>query len=199
MMVCIFCKKGLFMKANPRIAWRIAYHQVFSTEEVEEIRLLQGKYWDKGTVEGEKIEEDMRMVSVQPYLGDMNQAWVQKLYDCVQAANTAIWNFDIAGFHQKEPLQFLQYTQHGHYEWHIDHDSQSPTRKLTFILQLSSWKDYRGGGLQFFPKITHVSEATLGKVGTLIVFPVYVPHQVQPMVFGVREALVGWIHGPSFR
>ena len=187
------------MKTNPRIAWRIAYHHVFSTEEVDEIRQLQHNSWDQGTVEDEQVKEGIRMVSVQPYLGDMNRAWVKKLYDCVKAANTAIWNFDIVGFHQKEPLQFLRYTEHGHYEWHIDHDSQSATRKLTFILQLSSWEEYQGGALQFFPNIRHVSEDVLGNKGTLIVFPVYVPHRVQPMVSGVREALVGWIHGPSFR
>jgi hypothetical protein len=34
--------------------------------------------------------------------------------------------------------------------------------------------------------------------GTVIVFPSYLAHCVTPVTKGVRWALVGWVHGPSF-
>ena len=187
------------MEKNPKVAWRIAYHQVFSSNEVAEIRRSQDQCWTQGTIEDGHVQAGIRSVSVQAFPIDLNIPWQNRLYSYIEAANTAIWKFDIRGFHHSEPLQFLRYTQDEHYEWHIDHDSQSSTRKLTFVLQLSPWESYCGGELQLFPPIHHASSDVLGRLGTLIVFPVYVPHRVTPIVSGVRDALVGWVHGPSFR
>ena len=34
--------------------------------------------------------------------------------------------------------------------------------------------------------------------GTIIVFPSFIPHEVQPVTKGERDALVGWITGSNF-
>jgi len=187
------------METNPRIAWRIAYHQIYSSEELEKIRSFPSDYWRRGEIDREDVEAEIRKVSVQPYSQRENPACYEQLYSYVEAANDAIWKFELDGFHPAEPLQYLRYSSGDHYDWHIDHDSQSSTRKLTCILQLSNYEDYDGGDLQFFPEVSHVSTALLGQVGTLIIFPVYVPHRITEIISGQREALVGWIHGPPFR
>ena len=35
--------------------------------------------------------------------------------------------------------------------------------------------------------------------GSIIIFPSFVYHQVTPVTRGLRQSLVGWIAGPTFR
>ena len=35
--------------------------------------------------------------------------------------------------------------------------------------------------------------------GSIIIFPSFVYHQVTPVRRGMRQSLVGWISGPTFR
>ena len=37
------------------------------------------------------------------------------------------------------------------------------------------------------------------EIGSMVVFPAYILHSVLPVTKNVRYALVGWVHGPSFR
>jgi len=36
-------------------------------------------------------------------------------------------------------------------------------------------------------------------LGTMVIFPSYVPHRVVPVTSGTRKALVVWAAGPAFR
>jgi PKHD-type hydroxylase len=70
-------------------------------------------------------------------------------------------------------------------------------RKLSLVVQLSNPSDYSGGDLQI--RSGH-GEATVSKTqGTVIVFPSYLLHQVTPVTGGLRESLVLWSGGNSYK
>ena len=85
-----------------------------------------------------------------------------------------------------------------HYDWHVDMGrSYAASRKLGFTIQLSNSSDYDGGNLEF-----HNVEAdpqSMRKKGTMAIFPTYWLHRVTPVTRGTRDAVVGWVHGPSYR
>jgi PKHD-type hydroxylase len=70
-------------------------------------------------------------------------------------------------------------------------------RKLSFVLQLSDPKDYKGGELQI-----HLGEEpTVMKKeqGALFAFPSPTLHEVTAITKGRRYSLVGWITGKPFK
>ena len=70
-------------------------------------------------------------------------------------------------------------------------------RKLSFSLQLSNPKEYKGG--DFNLHLSSKKTTLLKEQGTLLVFPSYVLHQVKKVTKGERNSLVGWVTGPPFK
>ena len=79
----------------------------------------------------------------------------------------------------------------------MDIGETNPNRKLSFVVPLSEENSYLGASLEFVPPID--DETSTRKQGVLIVFPSFRAHLVRPITSGTRFALVGWVHGPSFR
>jgi PKHD-type hydroxylase len=71
------------------------------------------------------------------------------------------------------------------------------TRKLSFTVQLSDTKDYKGGDLVFHYKSQPVK--AYREKGMVVVFPSTMLHEVTPVKKGTRYSLVGWVAGPRFR
>ena len=70
-----------------------------------------------------------------------------------------------------------------------------PIRKISFSVLLN--EGYTGGDLELFGINT---KATSDRPkGTMIMFPSYLQHRVTPMIKGVMYALVGLMHGNSFK
>jgi PKHD-type hydroxylase len=115
----------------------------------------------------------------------------------------AKWNFNIKEF---EPLQYTVYNVDDHYDWHIDsHPYVYPNgmiRKLSFTLCLN--EDYEGGEFEISNPnpnpLKHINTKFKDKftTGTLISFPSFVWHKVNPVTFGTRKVLVGWAVGSQF-
>jgi predicted 2-oxoglutarate/Fe(II)-dependent dioxygenase YbiX len=107
-------------------------------------------------------------------------------------ANRELWNFDITHSNQTE---YLKYGVGGHYVKHTDLiiDPHSPeTRKLTVLLFLNS--NFEGG--QFFIENGHEKFYPPQNPGTLIVFPSFMLHGVEPVTKGIRRSIVTWMVGP---
>jgi PKHD-type hydroxylase len=108
------------------------------------------------------------------------------------------------------------------YTWHTDAASPSKMqsrygiRKLSSTIQLSHPEDYEGGhfrwlepahmfdnirkghyGVDVDPYI-QTAPFSAKTVGTLIVFPSFVWHEVSPVSRGTRTSLVSWYHGPTY-
>lgn len=127
----------------------------------------------------------------------------------VMALTRRAYPFDITGQSLLDPPTLMRYAPGDHFTWHMDNAIDAPpfaTRKLSFTLQLSDPDDYDGGDLEIAPWAgsfgAHEDPARRALArgrGTLIVFPSLLTHRVSPVLRGVRQALVGWLHGPHFR
>ena len=110
-------------------------------------------------------------------------------------ANRQAWKFDITHADQTD---YLKYSRAGHYKEHIDtffKVKDSDCRKLTVLAFLND--DYDGGKL--FIKIGHEKIYPPQSAGTVLVFPSFFLHGVEPVISGVRRSIVTWLIGPSFK
>ena len=71
------------------------------------------------------------------------------------------------------------------------------TRKLSFIINLNDSSEYTGGEIEFLN--TDTSASNINEVGSLIVFPAFLPYRIKEVTSGHRHAIVGHIHGTIFR
>ncbi len=110
-------------------------------------------------------------------------------------ANKELFKLDLYGFTEK--LQFTEYEGKGsHYNWHPDIGPRMNKRKLSIVVQLSDEKDYEGGELVIN---TGNLVTPSKKQGTVIIFPSFLLHKVDPLQSGNRYSLVSWISGSTWR
>lgn len=113
-------------------------------------------------------------------------------------ANQYFYQFDLINFME---IQLLQYNEGGFYRWHNDvrlkRDSYGnhTSRKLSYVVFLSNPDDYDGGQL--------VLESNEKRIemnqGSIVIFPSFIVHKVEPVTKGTRHTIAGWVHGPKFR
>ena len=161
----------------------------------------------------------IRKKTVKKTKRDCKVSWINDkwIYDIInpfidKANKKAGWNFQ---WDWNESSQFTIYKKGHYYGWHADqlvsppkHESKNidgKTRKLSLTLQLTDKTKYKGGDFQFawldpykkdLLNITTVDDAK--DIGTVIIFPSYIHHQVLPITHGTRESLVNWSLGKPF-
>ena len=149
----------------------------------------------------------------------MNDHWIYKeIHPYIHQANRdADWNFD---WDFSESCQFTKYGVGQHYGWHCDSwdkpydkpddpNSNGKIRKLSVTVSLSDPSEYEGGNLEFDfrnqidwerNKKSKIKECTeIRPRGSIIVFPSFVWHRVNPVTRGTRYSLVIWNLGKPFR
>lgn len=118
-------------------------------------------------------------------------------------ANRRAWGFNITN-----TVSDIQYTKYhakdnGFYSWHIDtfflSNETAYDRKLSVVIQLSDSNEYEGGNFKFDSTLPAPDPQLLRQKGTVIVFPSFLSHMVEPVTSGERKSLVSWIEGPKFR
>jgi PKHD-type hydroxylase len=119
-----------------------------------------------------------------------------KLMKLIQSTNNIHWNFDLVM--AREPIQYTEYTDDGHYDWHIDAGGgYMNQRKVSVSVLLSDPNEYEGGDLQIWPGgEIKIAERVLGGV---TLFPSCLLHRVTPVTKGVRKSLVFWVGGTPYR
>ena len=123
-----------------------------------------------------------------------------ELTNLITKINKDFFHFDIKG------LDSIQYTEYdgsykGHYDWHTDwnwSNPMNPPRKLSMTIQLTDGSEYEGGDFEIAHDIEPGYEPTK-QLGTVIVFPSFMPHKVAPVTAGLRKSLVVWFTGPKFK
>tara|TARA_B100002019_G_scaffold66738_1_gene57307 strand:+ start:722 stop:1393 length:672 start_codon:yes stop_codon:yes gene_type:complete len=146
-----------------------------------------------------------------------------KLYQAIDIANEQCeWN------HAWDYMENPQYTvyneqkqrQGDFYTWHTDSGPflypNGCHRKLSMTVQLSDQDDYEGGHFQWlephqqFDKMfTNVSNIDMTdavktlsfsakSIGSVVVFPSFLYHQVTPVLRGTRKSLVCWFSGKPY-
>ena len=108
-------------------------------------------------------------------------------------ANYYWWQYDITHANQTE---LLIYKPDGHYNAHVDTFHQhGEARKLTALAFLND--DYEGG--KFFLNANGTPYYPPQKKGTVLIFPSYMVHGVEPVTKGIRYSVVTWLVGPYFK
>jgi len=172
---------------------------LISEKEIIEINQLIKSY------QGEKLEDlsaegvfKTADVSVIPifYLNHL----IYKFNQQVININRLYFGFDIFA---DCDLEFVNYNiydseKSGQYSWHIDGGKSEPNDiKLTAILNLSE-NPYQGGEFDLFVNgPTRIPQ--IGSPGSMLVFPSFIPHRVNPVSQGQRKTLSRWIIGPTWK
>lgn len=110
-------------------------------------------------------------------------------------ANRQAWKFDITHANQ---CDYLIYDFDGHYHAHTDtfmDPKQTDCRKLTVLAFLND--DFEGGRL--FLQVGHKKMYPPQSVGTVLIFPSFILHGVEPVTKGIRRSVVTWMVGPWFK
>ena len=143
----------------------------------------------------------------------LKQKWIYDIFnDVVNYANiNADWNFDTDW---NESIQFTTYKKNGHYTWHNDSfpktiQAKDPNfnnkqRKLSMTCLLNDPKQFEGGNfmLQWIDdsgKVIKHKVKELNSAGSIIVFPSFLTHKVEPVTKGTRYSAVMWRLGKNFR
>lgn len=110
-------------------------------------------------------------------------------------ANQQAWKFDVTHANQ---CDYLKYDVDGHYLAHVDtfiNPEEKDCRKLTVLAFLND--DFEGGC--FFLQNGHNKIYPPQKPGTILVFPSFIMHGVEPVIKGIRRSIVTWMVGPWFK
>ena len=149
----------------------------------------------------------------------LNDSWIYKeIHPYVHEANKlAGWNFE---WSFSESCQFTKYKLNQFYNWHCDSfdkpydnpndpNTHGKIRKLSMTCQLTDGSEYTGGELQFDCRNydPHMRDEdkhliTVKEIlpkGSIVVFPSFVWHRVQPVTRGTRYSLVVWNLGYPFK
>ena len=175
------------------------------------IRLGSGKFEDAtvGQQEEKVVSRSTRTSSV--YFS--NDQW---LYDLIwpymlEANELSGWKFDVK---YCESVQVTKYKKGQFYNWHKDGHSDNLSsydmpnngymhgnvRKLSMTILLND--KYDGGSFQFANYVAGnagITDPGISSLGSIIVFPSFVEHRVNPVTKGVRYSLVSWFLGPPFK
>jgi PKHD-type hydroxylase len=95
-----------------------------------------------------------------------------------------------------QQIQYAEYEDGQHYNWHIDTfllSGQPLDRKITAICLLNYPQEFEGGELQIKEEVIPL------KKGSVIAFPSFYPHRVTSVTKGIRRSATLWITGPAFR
>ena len=123
----------------------------------------------------------------------------------MQDANQrAGWNFDIEN---SEDTQFTIYNKDQYYDWHVDQDLdpyqqgvyKGLTRKISLSVSLNDESKYEAGDFKFGYNYKETTCKELKQKGTVVVFPSFIHHKVEPVKKGVRYSIVKWFLGKSFK
>lgn len=161
------------------------------------VKSLVEELWTTGETIGGGVNKKIRAVE-QQILPMNNEGWpLTRILEFAQQANNARFKFDLSGFLDVDAPMVMRYSKGSHYDWHVDTGNAVCHRKLSFSIQLSDSKDYEGGDIEFLG--TKVKTDEFRQKGMAIIFPSFLPHRITKVTKGVRHAIVGWIHGPTFK
>ena len=146
----------------------------------------------------------------------LDEQWIYKeIVPYIEQANIdAGWNYHIS---RSEMAQFTMYEPGQFYDWHVDAWTkpykkgenwphlEGLYRKLSVTVCLNDTTEYEDGQLEMGmnARPDHNRDIhdlrPLSTQGTVIVFPSYEWHRVQPVTKGTRYSLVVWMFGDPFK
>ena len=165
------------------------------------------QHQEKGGLKDAKLNLKIRNC----WISWINDTWIYDILNpFIHLANrNAGWNFK---WDWNECCQFTHYDKNQFYDWHCDQTANSfkhsnkningKIRKLSLTLQLTDKSRYEGGDFQFKwfdeQKMKIDTPKSAKELGSIIIFPSFIHHQITPITHGTRESLVNWSLGKPF-
>jgi PKHD-type hydroxylase len=186
------------LEENGNLFNQVIYQKAFSPEECNTIINLEGIPVSApfyGAAEkhsggnAPKIHSICKGINYNP-----KNAWMfNRLVQIGIETNKKYFNFEIANL---QGTRVNEYRENEFIDWHVDIGGQeTSTRKISIVVFLSDAKEYEGGQIKWNPAPAGFPQ----EQGTVVVFPSYIIHTVEPITKGKRFSLVTWLHGPPFR
>jgi PKHD-type hydroxylase len=173
----------------------------FSREEIEKIiRIGETNFSGKAELENGMSNSSIRncLISwIEP--NEETTDIFRKMSNIITSLNDQFYKYDLT---EMESFQFTTYSDktEDFYKSHSDDGYKfNLFRKLSVSVQLSDPEEYSGGELVFYRNT--LTECTIApkEIGTVIVFPSFVIHEVKKITSGTRKSLVTWVNGPRFK
>lgn len=168
---------------------------LFSSEDCDKIKeVIIEELWMKIKVVGDL---DIHSGYRQKLRGNISEFPFQQLKEITKEANDKVYDFDLLGIIDQDYPQVFRYSENSFCSYHVEINPYAPSRKLTFIVNLSNEDSYQGGHLEFLN--TTVDANLMNGQGNIIIFPSFLPYQITKVTQGEKLVIVGHIHGPLFR
>jgi PKHD-type hydroxylase len=168
---------------------------LFNNEQCDNIlKNTIDELWLPTKVVGDK---DLHIAHRQKLRGDIAGFPFMEIRHVTKQANTFIYDFDLLGIIDQDFPQIYRYSKDNYYNWHTDINVMSPSRKITFIINLSNKDSYEGGEIEFLNIDT--SEYNVSEQGYCLIFPSYIPYRINEVKSGNKFIIVGHIHGALFK
>ena len=129
--------------------------------------------------------------------GDVTGFPFMNIRSVTKKANDEIYDFNLLGIIDQDFPQVFKYSEKEYYDWHFDLNIMMPSRKITFIINLTDPAEYQGGAIEFLNIDT--ADANIDEQGSCLIFPSYIPYRINPIKKGIKHILVGHIHGALFK
>ena len=171
---------------------------------LQNIPYSQGGIGEKDEFDNHELFPRKSKVKWIPY-EDKFLHFYKKTVDIISFYNTRKWKFKLKS--TLEPFQYTEYNSSykGKYDWHVDiGPGKISNRKISVTIQLSDPSQYEGGSLELYDCFTSSLEGFPVKqaekqLGSITLFPSYIPHRVTPVTRGIRKSLVLWVGGCTFK
>jgi len=169
--------------------------ELFDNNQCQEIlNSCIEELWLKSTVVGSSELHSSRR---QKLRGDVQAFPFLNIRDVTKLANTKIYDFNLLGIIDQDYPQIFKYSEGDFYNWHIDLNPLAPSRKLTFIINLSTNDSYEGGNIEFLN--TDTGGVDVSEQGSCLIFPSYTPYRITPVTKGIKYIIIGHVHGNIFK
>jgi PKHD-type hydroxylase len=169
--------------------------ELFSKEECETIlSSCIDELWLPSTVVG---ATDFHQSKRQKLRGNVQGFPFLNIREATKQANIEIYDFNLMGIIDQDFPQVFKYSENNFYKMHIELNPSAPSRKLSFIINLSDPSTYTGGELEFLNVGTDTN--VLQEQGTCFTFPSYLSYKINPVTTGTRHIIVGHVHGAVFK
>lgn len=173
----------------------ISKSELFNSDQCQEILdSCIEELWLRSTVIGSSELHSSRR---QKLRGDVQGFPFLNIRDVTKAANATIYDFNLIGIIDQDYPQVFKYSEGDFYNWHIDLNPIAPSRKLTFIINLSGNNACDGGNIEFLN--TDTSGVNVSEHGDCLIFPSFTPYRITPVTKGTKYIIIGHVHGNIFK
>lgn len=169
--------------------------EIFTKDQCETILAsCVDELWLPSTVVG---STDFHQSKRQKLRGNIQGFPFLDIREATKQANIEIYDFNLMGIIDQDFPQVFKYSENNFYKMHLELNPSAPSRKLSFIINLSDPSTYTGGELEFLN--VNVDSGILQQQGSCFTFPSYLPYKINPVTTGIRHLIVGHVHGAVFK